>query len=318
MKFRIDPHFAGRYGIKFDELTKMDKKIYFSFVFIAALVAGFFMLSYQKKVMLFSEKKEVIQTQPITFLLLGKTGKVVGWNLSPDLADAIIVVDWRPAIGAVNLVSLPRDLYVNFFGEKMKLNEVTRMNKINDLIAKLPELTGMETDKYIVVDIDILKIIVDAMGGIDIVLDQKAIDWVSGFTMDAGPQHLDGEKAVWLARNRFSPEGDFFREKNQHDIIKAIAEKYPKLNPIEKTSVMFKILPEVSQMETNIDFQQLMPTFEKFSGARFNDIVMDFSSGLVVSATTTIGTSTGYILLPKSGNEDYNEIKGYIQGKLEK
>lgn len=296
----------------------MNKKLYFSFVFVAVLVAGFFILSYQKKISVISKTEQQIKPEPLAFLLLGKTGKIIGWNQSPDLADAIILVDYRPNLGVVNLVSLPRDLYFDFNGESAKLNEVTRLKKINELLDKLPEISGIETDKYVIVDIDSLKAVVDALGGIDLEVREKAVDWVSGFSLEPGQQYLNGEKAVWLARNRFSPEGDFFREKNQHDIIKAILDKYEKLNPVEKASFMFKIFPEIVKTETNVDFQQLLPGFEKTQKIRFNDVVLDFSTGLLVSATTTIGNSIAYILLPKNGPGEYDDIRKYIQSRLEK
>ncbi len=296
----------------------MVKNFSILFALIAAALIGFFVLSYHTKVSVVSDKPaETVEQSPVTFLVLGRMGKVVGWNQAPDLADSIVLVDYRPKIGVVNLISLPRDLYVNLGGERFKINEVVRRDKINELLAKLPDITGLSTDKYIVVDVDSLKNVVDGLAGIDINLDSDVIDKVSGFTMKAGQQHLNGDDVVWLVRNRFAPEGDFFREKNQHQVIEAIFSKYKNLNPLNKASFIFKIMPEITQLKTNLNFSEIIPAAENFGSVKFNDIVLDFNTGLVESNSIKMGTSTMYILLPKSGPEDYTDIKNYIESKLD-
>ena len=278
-------------------------------------------MNYQKKVSIFSnEKIKTISDEPVTFLVLGKTGKVIGWNRAPELADAILVVDYRPKLEVLNLVSLPRDLWLDFGNKSMKLNEITRQNKIPDLLNRLPDMIGLQTDKYIVVDIDILKGVVDALGGIDLNLEEKAVDWVSGYTIEAGQRHLDGNQVIWLVRNRFAPEGDFFREKNQHEVIQAMIDKYKKINAFEKATFVFKMAPEFTKLQTNMDFQKFLPFLEKIGNIRFNDVVLDFETGLLQSSSTLIGngTSTAYILVPKLGRENYSEIKNFIESKLEK
>ncbi|MEK7149709.1 MAG: LCP family protein [Patescibacteria group bacterium] len=299
----------------------MPKKFLTIFIVLSVLIAAFFLLNYQKKVSIFSnEKIKTISDEPVTFLVLGKTGKVIGWNRAPELADAILVVDYRPKLEVLNLVSLPRDLWLDFGNKSMKLNEITRQNKIPDLLNRLPDMIGLQTDKYIVVDIDILKGVVDALGGIDLNLEEKAVDWVSGYTIEAGQRHLDGNQVIWLVRNRFAPEGDFFREKNQHEVIQAMIDKYKKINAFEKATFVFKMAPEFTKLQTNMDFQKFLPFLEKIGNIRFNDVVLDFETGLLQSSSTLIGngTSTAYILVPKLGRENYSEIKNFIESKLEK
>ena len=297
-----------------------NKKIIISFIFATLVIIGFFLLSYQKKVYMISgdDNKKPISENHATFLVLGKTGKVIGWNRSPDLADAVFVVDYRPKLGVINLVSLPRDLYIDLGGESFKLNEVVSAGKINYLLDKLPEITGLATDKFIVVNVDSLKTVVDNMEGIDIDLKEKAVDWVSGYTMETGPHHLNGDQAIWLVRNRFSPEGDFFREKNQHGVIQAIIDKFQKLNKIEQASFMFKITPEISNLQTNINFSELLPMVESIGNVRFNNVVLDFQTGLLKSSSVPVGTSSAYILLPRPGQDRYSEIKTFVENSLER
>ena len=312
----------------------MSKKLSVFFILITIIIAGIFLFGYQKKVFVFSNGKGETDKSNIAFLVLGRTGKVIGWNFAPDLADSIFLVDYHPSIGAVNIISLPRDLYINLGGEKFKLNEVVRRGKINELLGKLPEITGVESNNYIVLDVDMLKNVVDGMGGIDINLKSDAVDWASGYTIKAGQNHLDGNQTVWLVRNRYAPDGDFFREKNQQEVIKVIADKFKNLDAIQKASFLFKMTPEIAKLDTNINFQEIFPLFEHYNNIRFNNIILDFQTGLLQSTSTPIivnsnagslqsGTSStstvsAYILIPRAGEDNYAEIRDYIQSKLEK
>lgn len=277
-------------------------------------------MTYQKRISISANiENSALAKGNISFILLGQTGKVIGWSAAPDLADAIMVVDYRPEIGVVNLISLPRDLWVTFGNESFKANEVLRRKKLNEFAPKVYEMTGIDTNNYIVVNIDILKKIVDDLGGIDVDLKSPAVDWVSGYKIDKGNRHLNGEQVVWLARNRFNPEGDFFREKNQHDIIKAVIKRFKALGPFDKLKFTFGVMPEIGKLETNINIQDFLPIIENFSGIRFNNIVMDFESGILQSSTYQYGpSSTAYILVPINGQNDYSQMREYIQGKMEK
>lgn len=321
------------------------------FVILILISFLFFALSFQKKSTVFSNGGQKIKApERINFLVLGKTGKVVGWNMSPDLADTIILVDYLPKIAAINLISLPRDLYVTVGGESFKLNEVLRRKKLEGFMAEvLPQITGLETDKYLVVDLDFVKNVVNEMGGVDIALDEPATDWVSGYTLKAGNHHLNGDDAVWLARNRFARGGDFYREKNQQKIINSISVKFKELSLWDKLALSYKLAPELSRLENNLDLRELMSLTEKIKGIRFNNVVLDFETGLLQSsqvflampvsdvfplastpaasssdpaaASSTVAvtsTSTAaYILIPKSGANNYGAIREFIQKKLE-
>ena len=289
------------------------------FLIIAAVVFGAYLLNYQKTFLVVQDNKSAISDDRVTFLLLGKTGKVIGWNMSPDLTDTIILVDYRPKIGALNLISLPRDLFVNVDGENFKLNEVAKRNKIPDFLKQLPQITGLDTDKYMVIDLDLLKSAVDDLGGIDVKLNSAAVDWASGYKIEAGEQHLDGEQAAWLVRNRYAPNGDFYRENNQHEVIQALMDKFRGLNALDKARFIFNMTPELGKLETNVNFQEFVPLIQDIKNPRFNNVVLDFSTGLVMSSSTPVSVSSSqYILLPTAGEGNYLNIKTYIQSKLEK
>jgi len=303
----------------------MNKKVAAIFLLIVIVILAVFSLKFQRKFFVFSNGDvPASPSEGISFLVLGKTGKVIGWNFSPDLADSVFLVNYVPKIGVINLISLPRDLYVNIGGEQFKLNEIIKRNKINEFLSgDLVEMTGIKTDRYVVIDVDFVKQVIDDLGGIEVNLSSPAVDWASGYTMQAGDRHLTGEDVVWLVRNRYSSEGDFFREKNQHAVIKSIFEKYKNLGHFDKAKFVFKTMPLLAQLDGNINPQEfLIPAFN-VNNLRFNDVVFDFSTGIlqnseVVVPAGTSSTSTAYILVPRAGQENYSELKGFIQSKIER
>lgn len=289
------------------------------FVTIAAIVGVGFLMSYQKKISIFAENDDNPMSEDrISFLLLGETGRALGWSNAPDLTDSIILVEYRPKLGVVNLISLPRDLFVTFGGESFKLNEALRRGKLNEFMEALPQMTGLKTDKYVVVNVDILKKVVDEMGGVDLTLKDKVVDGVSGYTIPAGENHINGDQAIWLVRNRHAPEGDFFREKNQQEVVRAVLKEFKTLSAMEKTAFLFKMTPELGNLNTNIDFKELLPTLRQFGGVRLNTIVVDFKTGILQSSEVEYGNAMAYVLLPRLGSGKYEDMRNYIQSKVEK
>jgi len=301
------------------------KRVAVIFILLVVIILVVFSLKFERTFFVFSSGNESKDfSEGISFLVLGKTGKVIGWNFAPDLADAIFLVNYVPKIGVVNLISLPRDLYINVGSEQFKLNEIIKRNKISEFLSDdLVKMTGIKTNRYVVIDVDFVKQVVDDLGGVEVNLPSPAVDWVSGYTMPAGNHHLTGEEVVWLVRNRYSSEGDFFREKNQHAVIKSMFEKYKNLGYFEKTKFIFKILPLFAQLEGNINPQEFLTPAFNVKNLRFNDIIFDFSTGIlqssgVVVPVGTSSTSTAYILVPRAGQNNYSELKDFIQSKIER
>jgi LCP family protein required for cell wall assembly len=256
----------------------------------------------------------------ISVLILGQVGEGQGgkWHFSPDLTDTIVLAYYREESGVLNLISLPRDLYGEFGGEQFKLNEVYRRNKIVDLLGKIPEISGITVEKYIVIDVGIIEKIVDGLGGIDVELDATITDPITGYKLGSGVHHLGGEDTVWLIRNRYAPEGDFFREKNQHVVIKSIFNKFNLLTKQEKMQFLLKLVPESDRVESNFSLGALAPQFNNIEEVNFNSILLDFSTGLLESSYIPIDASSSmYILIPKEGINNYSLIREFITKNIE-
>ena len=260
----------------------------------------------------------IFAPQPITVLVLGRPGETYNGG---TLTDSLMVVRFDPSTDTVFLVSIPRDLWVSSDSEQFKINEAFRRNKTDLLLEKAEEITGFSMDGYVVIDLTLARDVVDAVGGVDVVLKEPATDWVSGYTLGVGAHHLNGEDAVWLMRNRFNPQGDFFREGNQQEIIDSVLKKIKAMSTQDKIALVKKFLINKDLLEhTTIGISRIMPYLSevgKLSNIKTKNIVLDFTTKLFTTSFVPVQgpTSTLYssVLLPTEGFEKYNKIRAYIE-----
>lgn len=270
--------------------------------------------------------KNLFSSNSVSVLILGRPGIVDGKTIGGDgLTDTIIVVNLNKNTDSAHLISIPRDLWISDNSEQFKINEMAVKNKIDIAANKIEQMTGLSLNGYVMVDLNMVKDAVDYLGGVDVVLSKKAVDWVSGYTMDAGAHHLNGDDAVWLIRNRFDKEGDFFREKNQQQIIESLFSKFKNLSIAGKLDFIEKFVSRTSLLKNSDINEPQIAAFAMgldLSKISLKSVVLDFSTGLFKTDSVPFqyGTSTKYIsiVIPSEGFEKYDKIRSYIKSQLAK
>lgn len=149
---------------------------------------------------------------------------IVGVDKAENLTDVMMVASFISTTGQINLLSIPRDTYINYKGEKltalrqvnshapshMKANSVyayTKSSGIEFLKSTIEDLLGIKIDYYVKVDLDAFKHIVDAVGGIYFDVPAGGLKY-SDPTQDLyinlkeGRQLLNGSDAEGLVRFR--------------------------------------------------------------------------------------------------------------------
>lgn len=147
-------------------------------------------------------------------LLLGVDRTPEGGTSSGSMphADAIMVVAINFDANTVNLVSLPRDSFVNMPSVKgfYKLNGIFNVGGGYDdpdaafsLMCDAAEwmLGGISVDYYYSVDFEAVMDLVDAIGGVDYDMDMSYSN-TAGRTYKEGMQHLDGQGVLDYLRAR--------------------------------------------------------------------------------------------------------------------
>jgi LCP family protein required for cell wall assembly len=161
-------------------------------------------------------------------LLLGSDSRVSAgdpsaWAVGAQRTDAIMVAHIPADRSGVQIVSIPRDSYVDIPGHgKNKINAAFSFGGPTLMVQTVEQLTKVRIDHVVIVDFTGFTRITDALGGVTINVAEATKDERSSF--EAGPQHMNGEQALNYVRQRHNlPGGDFDRVKRHQNWIRAVA-----------------------------------------------------------------------------------------------
>ena len=138
-------------------------------------------------------------------------------------SDTMIVSTYSPISPYVGLLSIPRDLWVSIpgFGDN-RINTAHFFAEAQQpgsgpaaAITTVEQNFNIPINYYLRVRFEGFREIIDALGGLDIVLEQPVGEF------PAGEYHLTGRKALALARSRYGSD-DFFRMEHGQLILKSI------------------------------------------------------------------------------------------------
>ncbi len=174
--------------------------------------------------------------------------------------DTMILCTVNVAKKTVTLTSFMRDLWVYIPAKEgsAKLNSAWGRGQFQSLSDTLKHNFGLQVDDYFLVNFDNFKAVIDIIGGVDIELSQKEVDYFKEVTyygdgLEVGMNHLNGEQALCYARMR-KPDGDFQRTDRQRKVLEAIFEAY-KGKGLAALSLMDDILPYIS---TNMENKEIL------------------------------------------------------------
>lgn len=143
--------------------------------------------------------------------------------------DALMVVSISPDKSQISVLSLPRDTVDvplgNGYTYPQKINDLMYNRGIKALRKAMSALLGVPIDRYIVMDMDDFPWMVDAVGGIDLVVQTHVYDPKLHLDIKPGPLHLDGRLALSFSRTRHY-DSDFDRAARQQQVILALVQKW--------------------------------------------------------------------------------------------
>ena len=146
-----------------------------------------------------------------------------------ERADTLILAHIDPSNDHIVMVQFPRDLWVPIPGMgENKINAALEGGPEN-MVRTVKELTGLEINKYLQVNIAGFRDLVDAIGGVDICITEAIpFDPNTGIEITAdelGLVHFDGDRAIRFVRSRNFETGDFARIQNQQKFVAAAINK---------------------------------------------------------------------------------------------
>lgn len=164
-------------------------------------------------------------------------------NDSVGRTDTIMVVHIPRFGGEATMLSLPRDSWVDIPGNgKNKLNQAFSIGGPALLQQTVEQATGIHLDHYAEIGFGGFANVVDAVGGVEMCLDEPLEDPMAGINLQAGCQELDGPTALGYVRSRYtSAQGDLDRVERQRNFLAALSKKIKSpgtlLNPFKNLKV---------------------------------------------------------------------------------
>jgi len=222
-----------------------------------------------------TDEKENIKEEKLETV----SGIIIGCDESKTLTDVIMVLNYDPNTNKIKLISLPRDLKIEFNEEFKQVKE--NNSDINLIYSKLTEvyyyagdnekaiesikeiasiITGLDIDYYAKVDLKAFKEIVDLVGGVEFDVAERMYykDPTQNLliNLQKGQQLLDGQHAEMLVRYRRYVWGDLERIKVQRQFFKALTEKI--LNIKNPVTIMSLVQNIYSNLETDFSLMDVM------------------------------------------------------------
>lgn len=281
----------------------------------------------QLKDLLFAQGKELggETNGRINILLIAIGGE---GHKGKNLADTIMIASIDSEKKSVALLSIPRDLYVKVPGEEYytKINAVHaygESRKKDDgpelLKEKIEEITNLPIHYYARVDFTAFKHIVDAVGGINITIDNSFFDYWHKISFPAGTEKMNGERALAFVRARYieGPEGgDFKRAARQQQILLALREKVFSFQTAIDFGSLNSILDSLADnIRTDMHLWEMKRFFElarNINHENVSSVVLTTGpKGVLVGGTEILGGVPASVLRPRTG--DFSEIQDIAQ-----
>lgn len=245
-----------------------------------------------------------------------------------NLADTIMVASIEPKEHNIALLSIPRDLYVQVPGEEFfsKLNAVhaygeskKKHNGPELVKQKVEDITGVPIHYYIRLDFVAFKKIVEALGGINITIENSFFDYWHKIAFPAGTETMNGDRALAYVRARYveGPEGgDFKRASRQQQMLLAIRDKVFSVQTAVDFTAINSVLGSVSEnISTSMQLWEMKRFFElarQIDTHTIKSVVLTTGPrGVLAGETAVLGGVPASVLKTRTGN--YSETQNIAQ-----
>ena len=199
----------------------------------------------------------------VNFLFLGLDASVERYETMGSFrTDTIMLISVDFDENKVDIISIPRDSYVKIPGREKR-------EKINAAFARGGGFKGKGFEKtietvshflggipiqyYIGIDMNVVKDVVDIMGGVDYDVDLRVR--IGDRVLEKGFQHLSGQQVLDYARTRNTAKGDIDRIDRQQKIVLAIFKELKSTKQILKLPQYYTTVME--RVHTNMDIKQI-------------------------------------------------------------
>lgn len=189
----------------------------------------------------------------------------------------------------ITMMSIMRDTWVDIPGHgEAKINAAMAFGGVPLVVQTLESAFNNRIDHVAIVDFEGFKVMTDALGGVQVGIDEPFTTVDGDFTFNAGNQLLNGVQALAFVRERYAfADGDYQRVRNQQIFLKAVMNTVLSpatlVNPLKISELVNKVSPYLA-----VD--------EELTAVKFGHLALslrDIRSSNVISFTLpTLGTGT--------------------------
>ena len=216
---------------------------------IVFLAAGLYVLVGKVYAEMNYEEIESVASSPMkeegvtNILLIGNDSRENGED---GRSDAMILLSISNKTKKIYMTSLLRDMYVEIPGHKdNRLNAAYSYGGAELLMETIEKNFDIHISRYVLVNFEAFANLVDAVGGVDLELTGKEVEYVNGYLVEynillgrpegtdyfddlsGGMVHLNGPQALAYCRNRYIGT-DFGRTERQRKVLTEVIHKLPK------------------------------------------------------------------------------------------
>ncbi|CAM4302354.1 LCP family protein [Paenibacillus tarimensis] len=250
------------------------------------------------------------EMKPFSLLLLGVDQR----KNERGRSDTMIVTVVRPEDGAVLMISIPRDSYVEIPGRSRpdKITHAYAYGEAGLAVQTVEEMFDMHVDHYATINFEGFRNVIDAMGGIKLPIKKDIVNndaMHEKFIVKGGQQIYNGTDALNFVRYREDAGGDISRTQRHQIFLNAILNKAAEMNQWAQIPELIDIMGDNFTMD-------IVP-----------DEMVELGKALLASNSRTIYSHTlkgeGRLLHSNGGGwyffveeEDLDKAKGWVDAWL--
>ena len=253
----------------------------------------------------------------VNILLLGTDMKIPGTD---DLGrcDCTMICSLNKSTGEVKLVGFERAIGVPIPGyEDELLTYAYQYGAGPFMVETIEKCFNVDLAGYVHVGFESFPQVINAIGGIDVELDQSEIYNLSVtyqyspdlHEMSPGMNHLEGEVAYGYCRLRDSDD-DWARQGRTREAVQAMVNKLKTLSITDLNKLMNEVLPLIETDLTNAQLTSLMMSAPKFVNATVTQLMEPAKD-----KTWSYQTGRGAFMIGCDFKECAAEIQEFIYGK---
>lgn len=283
-------------------------------------------------------------TESYNVILLGSGGS---GHSGGGLTDSIILININPTDKKAALISIPRDTWTS---GNYKINASMVNGGYDNLRGIIQNITGLRTNYFVSTDFSGLTNLINSYESIEVEIPKTFDDPLypikgeenntcgkteaeintlksqySDFNLEKqftcryehlhfekGKIAVNGETALKIARSRHG-DSDFGRSARQFAILKGFLAKLISIDGFKNIENTFNTI--IKSVKTNADLATVKDLAQIFGDPKSYQIkeIQLTDQNVFVSSKSQAGA---YILIPKAGINNFDEVKKYIQDNL--